>query len=425
MVALRNDVDLLTGRAVKLAQDAIVILSNPDASADDIEKADRMRVEATGMKERAKNLLELHTMAGELQNDTNLRGEPQPESGFKSWKEFTGALAQEVLTKGKVRDARLTVFQDTDMSNRKDMSGATGGSGGYLIDPEHLSTLMSVAAPMSAIRPGATVIEMGSRQVDMPIVDQATVPAAGVPTFFGGVRVYWQQEGSSITTSDGGFKQTQLTANELVGLTYVTNSLLMDAKSSLAAFLGSKLGFPGAIAWAEDYAFIRGDGVGKPLGIVNAPCRKTVTRTTTVTVKYDDLVNMEAAFFGNDGVWIISRSLKSILMLINGPSGNAAYLWGDMTKGIPNTLLGRPVIWTDKQPAVGTEGDIILADRSMYVIGDRQSTSVESDPSVAFGSNKTAFRVIHRVDGQPWLPGVITLAGDASTVSPFVTLSTL
>jgi HK97 family phage major capsid protein len=425
MVALRNDVDLLTGRAVQLYKDAGEIIRNLDASADDVEKANRMMEEAKGLKDRAAKLAEINAAGGELQNDTHLRGEQQKEEGFKSWGEFTSALAQEVLSKGKVRDPRLKVFEDRDFSNRKDMTGATGGAGGYIIQTEHLAQLMAVAAPMSAIREGATIVNMGSRQVDMPVVDQATVPASGVPTFFGGVRVYWQQEASAITTSDAGFKQAALVASELVGLTYVGNSLLQDASVSLASFLGGRMGFPGAIAWAEDYAFIMGDGAGKPLGIVNAPCTKTVTRTTTVTVKYDDLVGMETAFWGNDGVWVINNSLKSVLMLMNGPSGNASYLWGNTAQGVPNTLLGRPVIWTDKQPAVGTKGDILLVDRSMYVIGDRQATSVESDPSVGFGSNKTAFRVIHRVDGQPWLSGVITLAGDSSTVSPFVALSTL
>jgi len=150
-----------------------------------------------------------------------------------------------------------------------------------------------------------------------------------------------------------------------------------------------------------------------------------VTRAAALDVKYDDLVGMETAFWGNDGVWLVNNSLKSVLMLMNGPSGNASYLWGNTATGVPNTLLGRPVIWTDKQPSKGNKGDILLVDRSKYVIGDRQATSVESDPSAGFGSNKTAFRVIHRVDGQPWLPDVITLAGDSSTVSPFVALSTL
>lgn len=426
MVALRNDADLLTGKALQLYKDAGEIIRNVDAAADDVEKANRMMEEARGLKERAVKLTEINAASGELQNDATLRGTQQSQGEhFKSWSEFTSALAQEVLSKGKVRDPRLQVFQERDFSNRKDMTGATGGAGGYTIQPEHLTQLMAVAAPMAAVRPGATVIQMGSRQIDMPVVDQTTVPASGVPTFYGGARVYWGTEASAITTSDAGFKQASLVANELVGLTYVGNSLLQDASVSLASFLGGRMGFPGAIAWAEDYAFIMGDGIGKPIGIVNAACTKTVTRTTTVTVKYDDLVGMETAFWGNEGVWLINNSLKSVLMLMNGPSGSASYLWGNTSTGVPSTLLGRPVIWTDKQPAVGTKGDILLVDRSMYVIGDRQATSVESDASVGFGSNKTAFRVIHRVDGQPWLTGVITLAGDASTVSPFVALSTL
>ena len=37
--------------------------------------------------------------------------------------------------------------------------------------------------------------------------------------------------------------------------------------------------------------------------------------------------------------------------------------------------------------------------------------------------NQTTWRVVERVDGQPWLDNVITLQDGTSTVSPFIVLN--
>jgi HK97 family phage major capsid protein len=164
--------------------------------------------------------------------------------------------------------------------------------------------------------------------------------------------------------------------------------------------------------------------VGKPQGIINAPCTKAVTRTSGGSIVFDDLANMEAGFLGEDPVWIGSISTKAELMTMNGPSGNPSYLWGNATTGVPNTLLGHPILWTDKTPALGALGDLILADLSYYLVGTlEEGTTLESSPHQKFTSNKTVFRIVHRVDGQPWLSKVITLTDGTTTLSPFVQIA--
>ncbi len=54
-------------------------------------------------------------------------------------------------------------------------------------------------------------------------------------------------------------------AHELSGYSLCANSLLADSAVGLEALLYNLFG--NAIAWYEDYAFLRGDGVGKPLGV--------------------------------------------------------------------------------------------------------------------------------------------------------------
>src|SRR5690606_15495480 len=136
----------------------------------------------------------------------------------------------------------------------------------------------------------------------------------------------------------------------------------------------------GGAAWMEDYAFLRGTGAGTPLGVLNSPARITVSRSTPGTVSFGDLAEIVSHFLPSGrGVWIASQSLMSDIIQLKGPSGNESFIWiPNARDGIPGFLLGYPVIWTEKAPSKGYEGDIGLYDLSYYLIGDRQATTVES-----------------------------------------------
>ena len=122
------------------------------------------------------------------------------------------------------------------------------------------------------------------------------------------------------------------------------------------------------------------------------------------------------------GVWIINQSLMSEMLQLNGPAGNPSYLWGSAVEGSPDRLLGFPVIWSEKNPTLGTAGDVILADWSYYLIGDRQNTTIDSSIHNRFETDETTWRAVHRVDGRPWLSAPLTLQEGTQQESPFVIL---
>lgn len=417
-------------KATALNNEAFTILSAKEPSAEDLAKAETLIDQANDFKARAAKLDEIAAKAGTPGGVARL---PQYTTGeqlakFTGWQDFTKAVADFAL-QGKV-DTRLKKFYDKDdqiqadgQPGRKELSGATGATGGFLIPIESYSQLMSVAAPLSIVRPRATVIRMNRRQVSIPILDQTANPAStGIPSFFGGIAVYWVEEAELKPDSSPTFRRMTLTAHKLVGYTRAPDELLEDAETSLTDFLGGPLGFPGAIAWAEDYAFLRGSGVGQPMGIVDAPATVEVTRTTALDITYTDLTNMVAAFWGANPVWIATNGAKAKLLQMVGPAGNPSYLWGNATAGMPETLLGYPIRFTDKLPSVGNRGDIMLVDLTYYLIGDRQAGTIETTRVERFQYDQTSFRLVHRVDGQPWLSAPIKLvSGD--TVSPFVVLN--
>jgi HK97 family phage major capsid protein len=92
--------------------------------------------------------------------------------------------------------------------------------------------------------------------------------------------------------------------------------------------------------------------------------------------------------------------------------------------GPPVTILGRPVIFSEKAPALGTTGDINFVDLSYYLIGDRQAVAVAASEHAFFQNDQVAYRIIERVDGRPWLQSALTPHnGSANTLTAFVQLA--
>lgn len=350
-------------------------------------------------------------------------------SQFKYW----GAFLKKVHAACHLHqvDPRLVYFDDKESKEThkreldlKDLTGATGTDGGFLIPDEFLAQLQAAQNERAVVRPRATVIPMRRRTVTIPVLDQTGI-TAGQPHWFGGIQMYWADEAEQKGQSQPKFRFIRLDAHKLVGYTVATDELLDDAAIGLEAFLSGPLGFAGAAAWMEDFVFVQGDGIGKPLGILNAPATLTQTRASGGTIAYADLVDMLAKFLpsSGQGIWLASQSAMPKLMLMEGPSGNPSFLWGDATNGRPNSLLGLPIVFTEKMPVLGSKGDICLADWSYYLIGDRQAVTVDSSMHELFRYDKTSWRVVERIDGKPWLSAPLTYQDGTTQVSPFVALA--
>jgi HK97 family phage major capsid protein len=87
------------------------------------------------------------------------------------------------------------------------------------------------------------------------------------------------------------------------------------------------------------------------------------------------------------------------------------------------SLLGFPLFCSEKLPALGTKGDLILIDPRNYLIGDRTQSTITASDRVNFLKNQVTFRKTRRCNGQPWIEKPITLRDGTTTVSPFVVLN--
>lgn len=297
--------------------------------------------------------------------------------------------------------------------------------GGFLIPETLRSELLRVALESAVVRSRARVVPMESLTVPFPMID-STSNASNV---FGGVTAYWTEEAASLTDSSPSFGRIKLEAKKLTAYSEIPNELFADSLISLQMFINEI--FPEAIAWFEDVAFISGSGVGEPRGFLNASAMVSVAKEagqTADTIVWENIVKMYSRMLPSSlgsAVWIANIDTfpeLATMSLSVGTGGSAIWLQNGVG-GPPMTILGRPVIFTEKMPTIGDAGDICLVDLGFYLIGDRQAIQADMSPHYRFQTDLTAMRFIERLDGTPWLQSAITPQTGSNTLSPFVQIA--
>jgi len=305
---------------------------------------------------------------------------------------------------------------------RNAFSSTVPSEGGFLIPEQLRSELLRVALETSIVRPRARVIPMETLRVPFPAIDATS----NVSSVYGGIVGYWTEEGAALNASQASFGRVVLDAKKLTAYTEVPNELISDSIGSFQAFIDEI--FPEALGFYEDYAFLRGTGVGEPLGVLNGSGIVSVTRAGGGNaVDYLDIVNMYARMLPSSlsrAVWVASIDTFPSLaqMTVTGATMPLWLTGGQAIEGPPMSILGRPVFFTEKVPAAGTAGDLSFIDFGFYLVGDRQVMSAMSSPHFKFQNDQTAYRIIERVDGRPWLNSAITPKNAGPTLSPFVRL---
>lgn len=435
--------------ASRLFEEITVVFENPEATAEDkqeawvkFEAAKQLKVEATQLKEVEAFGQQLdyedqeqkaRVKASEIGNLRNFWTAVYQAGSARHGFKWHPALQRWNDTEEKAvahPGSREIQVPGTSVKSqwggqeaKVSMAEGQGATGGFLVPTEFLAELLAVLWENNIIRGRATVIPMRRRQINIPTVDQ-TSTTADQPHAYGGILATWTEEAGSKAQHDPAFRQVELVAHKLVCYTRASDELLDDSAIGLDAFLRSNMGFAGAIRWQEDWAFLRGTGVGQPLGIINAAATVRVARAAAGAVGINDIVNMVEAIHGDRPIWHIARSLMSNLLLLNGPAANPTYVFiPNAREGVPATLFGYPIEWSEKNPALGVAGDIVLADWSYYLIGDRQAMTIDSTNIERFRWDETSWRAVHRVDGQPWLSQPITIADGTTQISPFVILA--
>lgn len=297
---------------------------------------------------------------------------------------------------------------------------AVPSDGGFAVPDEFMADLWNATYDSGRLLALCDVLPMKSSTLKVPGIGETT-RADG--SRFGGLTMDWLTPGAELPAGKPKWRRVELTARRLAGVTHVTDELWQDAPALEATFR-RLYGLESAHRIEQE--ILDGEGTRGPLGILNSEACLTVAAEsgqTTGTVTAGNVGAMWSRMWEPSrrrAVWLVNGDVEEQLLAAKLATGSAlAHLVGFNSEGL--TLCGRPVIPTEYNPTLGSRGDIVLADLSQYLLGDR-SAMAETSIHLRFIHGESAFRFSVRVDGSPAWFSPVTPKNSALTRSPFVTL---
>jgi len=350
-----------------------------------------------------------------------------PKAGFMNFADFAQAVAKTEVNPRQI-DKRLAAWNEKAAGDG--LTEGTDAEGGFLVPTEFRAELLKLATEKSNLMNRCTPVPMNTNSIAIPYIKDTDRSGGYI---YGSIQMYWKGEEAARTSSKLTTGLINLTLHNLTGLAYTSNEILEDSPISLEPLL--TVAFSDAMAWTMDNALLNATGAGQPLGILNAPCLVEVSAESgqsADTIVYENIVNMESRLLPQSegkAIYLANKDtfpqLASMSIAV-GTGGVPVYLPAGGASGKPyNTLMGRPLIFTEHCQTVGDKGDIFLADFSQMLLGQKRGRGIVADTSIhlKFDYNQTAFRFSFRVDAQPWLPSAVTPRYSSNTLSPFVALA--
>lgn len=342
--------------------------------------------------------------------------------GFLSMGEFSMAVRSRAL--GGQEDPRLRPLAAVTSSS----SEGVGADGGYLVPPDFRTQIFEKVMGEDSLVGRTDQQTTTSNSITFPVDENTPWDTSN------GVQAYWEGEGATVAQSKVVLRSVSVRATKLAALLPVTDELLEDA-SSLNAYMARKVA--AKIAYRLNDAIINGDGINKPLGLLNSPAivsQAAEGGQTSGTVVFNNIVKMWARMYApcrRNAVWLCNQDLEPQLasMVIPAASGVSSPAYLPASQGLVGnpyngTLMGRPIVYTEATQAIGTVGDIILADLSQYLTLTK-SSGLRADSSIHlwFDQGTVAFRFTLRMGGMPWWASSIARAKGGNTLSCFVSLA--
>lgn len=306
---------------------------------------------------------------------------------------------------------------------------AVSSDGGFMVQNDFASDMYSslFAQENIASRCRRIPISGNSNSIKINAYDETS----RVSTRFGGVLGYWLAEADQITASKPKFRQMELTLKKLCGVCYASDELLGDTQA-LGQIIADA--FAGEMNFRVTDAIINGTGAGQPLGILNSGALVTVAKETgqaANTIMAENVIKMYSALMPSASpniVWLVNRTVLPQLYTMSlavGTGGVPVFMPANGVSGLPyNSLFGYPVLVVEQCAALGTVGDIILADLGSYILAEKGGIKTDMSIHVRFLYDEACFRFVLRIDGQPALAAPLTPFKGGQTFSPLVALAT-
>lgn len=351
------------------------------------------------------------------------RAEDDPKAGFRSPREFVGAVMMAGSGGGGI-DPRLSPLR-VGMAAGSDEHGEYSDSyGGFLVPAAYQPTLLKTDPEPDPIAGRTRLIPMSSPTVEIP----ARTDKNHTTSVSGGLTVSRRSETTAAATSRMATERVVLKANSLFGAAFATEEILTDSAVSFQAIL--------ADSFAEEFRSnhikecLNGTGVGEYEGINTSGAMVTVPKETgqvANTIVYDNILKMRSRCWGYaNAVWLANHDTMPQLAKLSasvGVAGELVYHFSAV-EDVPDMLMGRPIYYTEYCETLGTAGDVVLANWGEYLEGTLQTVQGADSVHVRFLEHERVFKFWTRNDGRSWWRTPLTPNKSANTLSPFVRLAT-
>ncbi|TKW65658.1 MAG: phage major capsid protein [Paracoccus denitrificans] len=257
------------------------------------------------------------------------------------------------------------------------------GEGGFLVASHVSDTVHNALSASVSLRALANVVTVEAATYDV-LVDRDEL-ASG-----------WATEGAAVETASSGVERVSIALHELSAMPKASQRLLDDSAFDVETWLAERIA--DKFARAEANAFLRGDGIDKPHGLLNgffdATGEGSISSigelTTGVSAGFDnataaskliDLVYALPAQYRTNATFVMSSKTAAAVRKLKDNDGR--FLWADsLAAGEPARLLGYPVLLAEDMPEIAANSrSILFGDfRTAYTIVERPELRVLRDP---------------------------------------------
>ena len=361
-------------------------------STEDTEAYERMENEVVALGREVERLERQSTIDLELSQATNTPITNRPTTGTDDEKTGRASAVYKKdfwnIMRGRAAASVQNALRIGDDSE-----------GGYLVPDEFERRLIQALEEENILRKLAHIISTSHGDRKIPVVASKGTAS-------------WVDEGAQIPTSDDKFAQVTLGAYKVATMIKVSEELLSDSIFDLESYIAR--GFASRIGDKEEEAFISGDGVGKPTGVLHGTGGGVVGVTTAgaAAITLDEMIDLYHSLrspYRRKAVFIMNDSTVKIIRKLKDNTGN--FLWQPSIKeGTPDTILGRPVVTSPYMPtAEAGAKSVAFGDFDYYWVADRQGRIFKRLNELFAQTGQVGFLASQRVDGKVILPEAIKI----------------
>ncbi|WP_210527513.1 phage major capsid protein [Rubellimicrobium arenae] len=263
----------------------------------------------------------------------------------------------------------------------KAMSSAVAADGGVLVSPQAAESIRQILVSTASIRSIASVVAVENGSLDI-LIDRGEVSAG------------WATEtGAAAESSTGILEKINIPLYELAAQPKASQRLLDDAAFDVETWLAGRIAEK--FARSESAAFVSGNGVDKPKGVLSYPAVANSGWTwgnlgyvasggAGALTSIDPLVDLVYALpaqYRARATFVMNSRTTGVLRKLKDSDGR--FLWSDgMVAGEPARLMGYKVLICEDMPDIAASSfSIAFGDfESGYTIAERPDLRVLRDP---------------------------------------------